>query len=73
VDIAKKTRLSAPTITRFVDSLIHSQKLVVDLGLGSSDDGRHPNLVSFSSDSRFLIGVYIGKTNINAALAGLAA
>jgi N-acetylglucosamine repressor len=70
-DIAKVSRLSAPTITRIVDSLIRNEKLVVDLGLGSSDGGRPPNLVSFASDSRFIIGVDIGRTNINAALSDL--
>jgi N-acetylglucosamine repressor len=70
-DIAKTVRLSAPTITRIVDSLINNEKLVVDLGVGSSDGGRPPNLVRFASDSRFIIGVYIGRTNINAALADL--
>ena len=70
-DIAKVARLSAPTITRIVDSLIRNEKLVVDLGLGSSEGGRPPNLVSFASDSRFIIGVDIGRTNIKAALADL--
>jgi N-acetylglucosamine repressor len=70
-DIAKAVRLSAPTITRIVDSLIRNEKLVVDLGVGSSDGGRPPNLVSFASDSRFIIGVDIGRTTINAALADL--
>ena len=70
-DIAKKCRLSAPTITRIVDGLIRNEKLVVDLGIGSSEGGRPPNLVSFASDSRFIIGVDIGRTNIKAALSDL--
>jgi len=70
-DIAKQTRLSAPTITRIVDSLIKNEKLVIDLGLGTSDGGRPPNLVSFASQARFIIGVDIGRTNISAALADL--
>jgi glucokinase-like ROK family protein len=70
-DIAKITRLSAPTITRIVDSLIKNEKLVIDLGLGASEGGRPPNLVSFAAESRFIIGVDIGRTNISAALADL--
>ncbi len=70
-DIAKKTRLSAPTITRIVESLIRNEKLVIDLGLGTSEGGRPPNLVSFAAQARFIIGVDIGRTNISAALADL--
>ncbi len=70
-DIAKQTRLSAPTITRIVESLIKYEKLVIDLGLGTSEGGRPPNLVSFASQARFIIGVDIGRTNISAALADL--
>ena len=70
-DIAKRSKLSAPTVTRIVESLISSEKLVVDLGTGSSDGGRPPNLVSFAAKSRFIIGVDIGRTTINAALADL--
>ena len=70
-DIARFTKLSAPTVTRIVESLINNEKLVVDLGTGSSDGGRPPNLVSFASDSRFIIGVDIGRTTIHAALADL--
>ena len=70
-DIAKQTRLSAPTITRIVESLINNEKLVIDLGLGSSEGGRPPNLVSFAAQARFIIGVDIGRTNISAALADL--
>jgi glucokinase-like ROK family protein len=70
-DIAKVTRLSAPTITRIVESLINNEKLVIDLGLGSSEGGRPPNLVSFASQARFIIGIDIGRTNISAALSDL--
>jgi len=70
-DIAKTTRLSAPTITRIVESLIRNEKLVIDCGLGTSEGGRPPNLVSFASQKRFIIGVDIGRTNISAALADL--
>jgi len=70
-DIAKATRLSSPTVTRIVESLINNEKLVIDLGVGSSDVGRPPNLVSFASKDRFIIGVDIGRTNISAAIADL--
>lgn len=70
-DIAKATRLSSPTVTRIVESLINNEKLVVDLGVGSSEGGRPPNLISFASQARFIIGVDIGRTNISAALADL--
>jgi len=70
-DLAKRARLSAPTVTRIVDSLIRNEMLVVDVGAGSSKGGRPPNLVRFAADSRFIVGVDIGRTSIHAALANL--
>jgi len=70
-DLAKRARLSAPTVTRIVDSLIHNEMLVMDVGVGSSGGGRPPNLVRFAADSRFIVGVDIGRTNTHAAIANL--
>jgi glucokinase-like ROK family protein len=70
-DLAKRARLSAPTVTRIVDSLIHNEMLVVDVGAGSSKGGRPPNLVRFAADARYIVGVDIGRTSIHAALANL--
>ncbi|HVO19071.1 MAG TPA: ROK family transcriptional regulator [Anaeromyxobacter sp.] len=70
-DLAQRARLSAPTVTRIVDSLIRNEMLVVNVGAGSSKGGRPPSLVRFAADSRFIVGVDIGRTSIHAALANL--
>jgi glucokinase-like ROK family protein len=70
-DLAKRSRLSAPTVTRIVDSLINHEKLVLDVGVGSSAGGRPPNLVRFAAGARFIVGVDVGRTNTHAALANL--
>ncbi len=70
-ELAKRARLSAPTVTRIVESLIHNEMLVSEVGVGTSTGGRPPYLVTFAADSRFIVGVDIGRTNIHAALANL--
>jgi len=70
-EVAKLTKLSAPTVTRIVDALIHQEKLVSDLGTVSSDLGRPPNLVQFLSGTKFIIGIDLGRTKIHGALANL--
>jgi len=54
-----------------VEALISQEKLVFDLGTVSSEMGRPPNLVQFASDSRFIIGIDLGRTKIHGALADL--
>ena len=44
---------------------------MVNVGVGSSAGGRPPTLVRFAGDSRFIVGVDIGRTTIHAALANL--
>lgn len=59
-DIAKITGLSAPTVTRIVDSLIGNEQLVVEAGRGESSGGRPPQLVELDSKSKFVIGLDLG-------------
>jgi glucokinase-like ROK family protein len=70
-DIVKKTGLSAPTVTRIVDSLINDNKLVVLLGTGDSTGGRPPLLVKFDGENNFVIGIDIGATCIRGVLSNL--
>ena len=67
-DIVKISGLSAPTVTRIVDGLIHDERLVVELGMGSSSGGRPPLLVKFNGEQNYVIGIDLGGTNIRAAL-----
>lgn len=70
-EIVKKTGLSAPTITRIVDSLINVEKLAKQVGVGSSSGGRPPMIVKFNGIDRYVIGVDWGRTHIYVALSDL--
>ncbi len=62
--IAQLTRLSAPTVTRIIDSLIHSEKLVSTVGRGESKGGRPPVILEFKGTNRYVIGLDWGHTHI---------
>ena len=69
-DIVKKTKLSAPTVTRIVDSLI-KDKLVTMVGEGDSTGGRPPKLIRFIGSHSYVIGVDLGSTSIRAGISDL--
>jgi len=69
-DAAKSSGISAPTVTRIVDSLIH-EGLVHEVGAGESSGGRRPTLLEFSGLNNFVIGIDLGTTHINAVLANM--
>ena len=70
-DIVKKTGLSAPTVTRIVDSLIQNEALVEEVGVGESSGGRPPMIVRFSGNNNFVIGIDLGRTHIQGVVANL--
>ncbi len=70
-EIVKKSGLSAPTITRIVDSLIRIEKLAVEVGVGESSGGRPPLLVRFNSEGNYVIGIDWGRTHIHGVIANL--
>lgn len=70
-DIVKKTGISAPTVTRIVDSLIHSERLIEQVGIGESNGGRPPLMVRFLGDENYVVGIDWGKTHIYGILADL--
>ena len=69
-EIVKQTKLSAPTVTRIVDSLIDAG-LVIMTGEGDSTGGRPPILLKFDGTDNFVIGVDLGSTSIRVALSDL--
>jgi len=69
--IVKKTGLSAPTVTRIVESLIHNEGLAVEIGMGESNGGRPPLMVRFNGEENFVIGLDWGRTHIHIVLADL--
>lgn len=68
--IAKRTRLSRPTVSDIVQFLI-SDGLVEEVGPGSSRTGRRPTLVSLKANSRKVVSMHIGGTKIRGAVANL--
>ncbi len=69
--IVKQTGLSAPTVTRIVDSLINTEKLAQQVGIGESSGGRPPLMVRFNGEESYVIGVDWGRTHIYGVLANL--
>jgi glucokinase-like ROK family protein len=62
--------LSAPTVTRIVESLVQMNLIQTD-GIGSSMGGRRPQLISFRSKDNYVIGIDLGATFIRSALSNL--
>ena len=69
-DIVKETKLSAPTVTRIVESLIQD-KLAVMVGEGDSTGGRPPKLIKFDGTHNYVIGIDLGSTSIRAVISNL--
>lgn len=69
-DLAKKSGLSAPTVSRIVDILIRKD-LVTEIGAGESRGGRRPTLLKFSGMNDFIIGIDLGTTDIYGVLTDL--
>lgn len=70
-DIVKQTGLSAPTITRIVDSLINREGLALEIGMGESNGGRPPLLVRFNGENNYVVGLDWGRTHIYIVIADL--
>jgi len=70
-EISKISNISAPTVTRIVDSLINDEGLVQEIGIGESSGGRRPTLVEFSGQDNYVIGIDLGTTHIDGVLANL--
>ena len=69
-DLAKRSGLSAPTISRIIEGLIR-EGLVTEIGAGVSHGGRKPTLLRFSGIDSYIIGIDLGTTNIYGVLTGL--
>jgi glucokinase-like ROK family protein len=68
--LAKKSGISAPTVSRIVETLIR-EGLVTETGMGVSNGGRRPTLLKFSGVDNFIIGIDLGTTNIYGVLTNL--
>ena len=70
-EIAQKTKISAPTVTRIVNHLIDEVNLIKKIGKGASSGGRKPILLKFNNDDNHIIGIDIGTTHIDGILTNL--
>jgi len=68
--LAKKNGISAPTVSRIVETLIR-EGLVTETGMGVSNGGRRPTLLKFSGVDNFIIGIDLGTTDIFGVLTDL--
>ncbi|MEW5902493.1 MAG: ROK family transcriptional regulator, partial [Acidobacteriota bacterium] len=68
--LAKKSGISAPTVSRIVEALIQ-EGLVIEVGRGMSNGGRRPTLLKFSGVDNFIIGIDLGTTDIYGVLTDL--
>lgn len=59
-DLARRLGLSLPTVTRIVNSLIASNR-VLDCSYANSRGGRRPSLLQFNFQSGLVISIYVGK------------
>ena len=69
-EIIRLSGLSAPTVTRIVESLVQLNLIKTD-GIGSSVGGRPPQLIHFHSKENYVIGIDLGATFIRSALSNL--
>lgn len=69
-DIAKKTKLTPPTVTNIVAELIE-EKLVRESKMGESRGGRKPILLTIDAKNSFVIGLDVGGYRVRAVLTDL--
>ncbi len=72
-EIGSKTGLTAPTVSRIVEHLVHKDKLVSYVGMGESNGGRPPVIVQFNGKENYIIGIDLGATTIRGVLSDLEA
>lgn len=76
-EISKETGLTPPTVSRIVDTLVHKEKLVEYMGVGSAHgndstkNGRPPVIVRFKGRDNNIIGIDLGATYIRGCLVDL--
>lgn len=70
-ELAKRTRLSPPTVSGLVEELVGEAGLLREVGIGASSGGRPPILLEFNANYGYLVGVDIGSRTTRFALADL--
>ena len=70
LEISRKLDISVPTVTTVVEEL-REEGLVEEAGMASSTGGRKPVIIRFLPDSRYSIGIDLGKDYVRAILTNL--
>lgn len=69
-EIAKKTKLTPPTVTNLVNELLEAD-LVKESEMGASKGGRKPILLTINATGFFIIGVDVGVHKLRVVIADL--
>lgn len=70
VEIARTIGLSVPTVMKITDEFIN-RGLIRDIGKGESRGGKRPELLEVTADSKFIIGVGVGRSKTKALIMNL--
>lgn len=69
-EIARSSRLTRTTVSEIVSSLIQ-EGLVSEIGVGQSQGGKNPILLSLEEDSRWIIALDLGQNQFRGAVINL--
>jgi glucokinase len=69
-ELVRATSLSPPTVGTLAGELLR-QGLLTDLGQGPSRGGRRPSVMEFNADHGFVVGIALGATHTQIAVADL--
>ncbi|MFN2198051.1 MAG: ROK family protein, partial [Anaerolineales bacterium] len=69
-DIARATRLTRTTVSDIITALLE-EGLVNEVGIGESQGGKSPILLSLAENSRYLIGLDLAHSEFRAAIVNL--
>lgn len=70
-ELAKRTRLSPPTVSAIVEDLVGGVRLLQEVGVGAAQRGRPPVMLSANAEFGYLVGIDIGSRTLRVALADL--
>lgn len=69
-DIVESLKLTQPTASRIIESLLN-EEFIYEVGFGESTGGRRPTLLKFNPNSFFSVGIELGRNVIKVALINL--
>lgn len=69
-EIARTIGLSIPTVMKITEEFSHKQ-FVQDVGKGESSGGKRPELLELIPDSKYIIGVGVGRSKTNVLMMNL--